>query len=161
MRVPTPPESRRSKTCKAFLNACGAEITGGGHIHGGGPGRTRPSTGGTYTVLPDRHRGGHLPVRGGLRAGARSLSGTHGRSTCSAVTAALREAGCDVTGGSAGHRLPAVPDDSDGAIRPIRTAPYPGFPTDAQAILMAALLRCRGAAVFEENLFEQPLPPCG
>ena len=32
--------------------------------------------------------------------------------------------------------------------------PYPGFPTDAQAILMAALLRCRGATVFEENIFE-------
>ena len=61
------------------------------------------------------------------------------------MTAVLREAGCDVTGGSAGivcrrtGRLTAP--------RPIRTAPYPGFPTDAQAILMAALLRCRGAAV--------------
>ena len=29
----------------------------------------------------------------------------------------------------------------------------PGFPTDVQAIVMAALLRCRGTAVFEENLF--------
>lgn len=67
------------------------------------------------------------------------------------MTAVLREAGCDVTGGSDGilcrrtGRLTAP--------RPIRTAPYPGFPTDAQAILMAALLRCRGAAVFDENLF--------
>ena len=56
-----------------------------------------------------------------------------------------------MTGGSAGivcrrtGRLTAP--------RPIRTAPYPGFPTDVQAIVMAALLRCRGAAVFEENLF--------
>ena len=40
------------------------------------------------------------------------------------------------------------------AVRPVRTAPYPGFPTDAQAVLMAALLRSRGATVFEENLFE-------
>ena len=37
---------------------------------------------------------------------------------------------------------------------PVRTAPYPGFPTDAQAILMAALLRSRGTTVFEENIFE-------
>ena len=36
----------------------------------------------------------------------------------------------------------------------MRTAPYPGFPTDAQAVLMAALLRSRGATVFEENIFE-------
>ena len=40
------------------------------------------------------------------------------------------------------------------AVRPVRTAPYPGFPTDAQAILMAALLRSRGTSVFEENIFE-------
>ena len=40
------------------------------------------------------------------------------------------------------------------AVRPVRTAPYPGFPTDAQAILMAALLRNRGTSVFEENIFE-------
>ena len=46
---------------------------------------------------------------------------------------------------------------SDGklnAIAPVRTAPYPGFPTDAQAILMAALLKSRGASVFVENIFE-------
>ena len=39
------------------------------------------------------------------------------------------------------------------AVAPVRTAPYPGFPTDAQAILMAAMLRSRGATVFEENIF--------
>ena len=38
------------------------------------------------------------------------------------------------------------------AVSPVRTAPYPGFPTDAQAVLMAAMLRGRGATVFEENL---------
>ena len=36
----------------------------------------------------------------------------------------------------------------------MRTAPYPGFPTDCQAILMAALLRSRGATVFVENMFQ-------
>ena len=40
------------------------------------------------------------------------------------------------------------------SVRPVRTAPYPGFPTDAQAVLMAALLRSRGATVFEETIFE-------
>ena len=37
---------------------------------------------------------------------------------------------------------------------PIRTAPYPGFPTDAQAVLMASLLRSEGATVFVENIFD-------
>ena len=46
---------------------------------------------------------------------------------------------------------------SDGrlkAISAVRTAPYPGFPTDAQAVLMAAMLKSKGATVFVENIFE-------
>ena len=36
----------------------------------------------------------------------------------------------------------------------MRTAPYPGFPTDAQPALMAALLKSAGSTVFVENIFE-------
>ena len=39
-------------------------------------------------------------------------------------------------------------------IAPVRTAPYPGFPTDAQAILMAALAGGEGATLFVENIFD-------
>ena len=35
----------------------------------------------------------------------------------------------------------------------MRTAPYPGFPTDAQAILMAALAGGTGSTMFVENIF--------
>ena len=68
------------------------------------------------------------------------------------VTDALSQAGCAVEGQGETLRLRA--EGNLRAIPPIRTAPYPGFPTDAQAILMAALLRARGATVFEENIFE-------
>ena len=34
------------------------------------------------------------------------------------------------------------------------TRPYPGFPTDAAPLLMAACLRARGSAMFIENIFE-------
>ena len=70
----------------------------------------------------------------------------------STVTAALKEAGCTVRSHTDWVQL-----RSDGdlrAIRPVRTAPYPGFPTDAQAILMAALLKAHGTTVFVENIFE-------
>ena len=70
----------------------------------------------------------------------------------STVTAALREAGCTVTADSGGIR--ALCRERLRAVGPVQTAPYPGFPTDAQAVLMAALLRSRGATVFEENIFE-------
>lgn len=38
--------------------------------------------------------------------------------------------------------------------KPVITKPYPGFPTDAQALLMAAGLRADGTSVFVENIFE-------
>ncbi len=36
----------------------------------------------------------------------------------------------------------------------IATMPHPGFPTDAQAILMATLLRANGTSMIVENIFE-------
>ena len=70
----------------------------------------------------------------------------------STVTAALSQAGCRITWDENSLRL-----QSSGALRsvsPVRTSPYPGFPTDAQAVLMAALLRGSGTTVFVENMFE-------
>jgi UDP-N-acetylglucosamine 1-carboxyvinyltransferase len=40
------------------------------------------------------------------------------------------------------------------AIKSLKTMPYPGFPTDMQAIMMAVLSRAEGTSVFEENIFE-------
>ena len=34
------------------------------------------------------------------------------------------------------------------------TEPYPGFPTDAQPVLMAALLRAKGRTLIRETIFE-------
>ena len=40
------------------------------------------------------------------------------------------------------------------AVGEICTEPYPGVPTDAQPVLMAALLKARGRTVIRETLFE-------
>ena len=40
------------------------------------------------------------------------------------------------------------------AIRDIRTMPYPGFPTDAQAPVMAVLTKGEGTSIVVENIFE-------
>ena len=66
--------------------------------------------------------------------------------------AVLREAGCDVQSGAESIRLRR--DGPLQGVRPVRTAPYPGFPTDAQAPLMAALTRGKGCTVFVENIFD-------
>lgn len=39
-------------------------------------------------------------------------------------------------------------------VRHIETAPYPGFPTDLQSPLLAALCRARGISTLRENIFE-------
>ena len=70
----------------------------------------------------------------------------------STVTMALQQAGCQIHSGEQGIylRAPAVLQ----GICPIRTAPYPGFPTDAQAVVMASLLRAKGSTMFVENMFQ-------
>ena len=40
------------------------------------------------------------------------------------------------------------------AIRDVRTMPYPGFPTDAQAPVMAVLCKGEGTSLIVENIFE-------
>jgi UDP-N-acetylglucosamine 1-carboxyvinyltransferase len=39
-------------------------------------------------------------------------------------------------------------------VKTVRTLPYPGFPTDAQALLMAMACVAKGTSVFIETIFE-------
>ncbi len=68
------------------------------------------------------------------------------------VTSVLETMGCEIE-----RRSTSVKITSDGRLhapRPIVTRPYPGFPTDAQPLLMAASLKAAGTTVFTENIFE-------
>jgi len=133
-----------------FLRSCGASVGGAGSsavtVEGG-----HPLCGCTYSIMPDRivaatylcaaaAAGGDVRL---LRAEERHLS---------TLTAVLREAGCRIDADGASLRLRR--SGRLRAVHPVRTAPYPGFPTDAQAVLMAAMLKSEGATVFEENVFE-------
>ena len=132
-----------------FLTACGAKVSGAGtstvSVEGG-----KPLHGCTYTVMPDRIVTATYLCAAASAGGEIFLQGAR-EAHLSTVTAVLREAGCSIRSEERG--MACVCRDRLTAVRPVRTAPYPGFPTDAQAILMAALLRSRGATVFEENLF--------
>lgn len=64
----------------------------------------------------------------------------------------LNQAGCDIISSNRSVRVKAnrrlfAPGE-------ISTQPYPGFPTDAQPVLMAALLKAEGKSVITENIFE-------
>lgn len=63
----------------------------------------------------------------------------------------LNESGCDIIQGKRSVRL-----SSDGKLAAnelVITEPYPGFPTDSQPLLMAAMLKARGKSVFRETVF--------
>lgn len=133
-----------------FLQKIGADVQGAGSstivIRGGG------------TLHGCRHRciGDRIAAATYLCAAAgaggtvtvRRVSYRH----LSPVTLALQQAGCTVEATE-----DAITLHSTGRLRsvpPIRTAPYPGFPTDAQSPLMAALLRAEGTTMFVENMFQ-------
>ena len=133
-----------------FLNACGARVSGAGTSTVTVEGK-RALHGCMYAVMPDRIVAATYLCAAAAAGGEVFVKGAK-EEHLSTVTAVLRESGCRVDFRDAG--IGCICQDRVRAVRPIRTAPYPGFPTDAQAILMAALLRSRGATLFEENMFE-------
>ena len=133
-----------------YLNAAGAHIRGAGsaeiHILGFAP-REQVE----HTVMPDRIAAATwLCACAG--AGGDVLLKNARPEDVETVCACLKEMGCGIVTGRDSIRI-----RSSGvltACRPVITRPYPGFPTDAQALLMAACLRARGTSVFVENIFE-------
>ena len=133
-----------------FLRCVGADVSGAGEsvvtVRGG-----KPLSGGTYTVGGDRIAACTYLCAASAAGGELVVTGAD-PAHLKAVLRCLEEAGCGITVGERRVHL-----DSDGCLRgisPVRTAPYPGFPTDAQAILMAALAGGRGCTMFVENIFE-------
>lgn len=64
----------------------------------------------------------------------------------------LNCAGCDIISSKRSVRLKS--DGRLSAVGSVVTEPYPGFPTDAQPILMAALLKAHGKTKFREDIFD-------
>ena len=133
-----------------FLNAMGADVRGAGGSIVTVAGK-RALHGGTHRVIADRIVAATYLCAAAACGGEVRLLGVD-PVALSTVTAALYEAGCRVESGADAVTLQSA--GSLRAIPPVRTAPYPGFPTDAQPALMAALLRSAGSTVFIENIFE-------
>ena len=68
------------------------------------------------------------------------------------VTNVLSESGCNISVRDTEIRLKRM--GSLKSVERIVTQPYPGFPTDAQAPVMAVLLKADGISVVEENIFD-------
>lgn len=70
----------------------------------------------------------------------------------STVLSQLETAGCELEIGKDSVRIKR--GGKLHALSAVRTMPYPGFPTDAQAPMMALAACCHGTSVFIENIFE-------
>ncbi len=131
------------------LKAMGARIAGEGTtritIEG-----VRELHAATHAIMPDRIETGTFLAAIAASGGDAVLLGADA-STLAAVIVALREAGAEIRTID-GHLRVA----RRGALRPIRlaTAPYPGFPTDMQAQMMAVATLADGVTEITETIFE-------
>lgn len=134
-----------------FLRAMGADIQGAGGdvlvVSG-----ELPLHDCDYTVMPDRiETATYLCAAAGC-GGEICLRRTDGN-LLRPVLDCLEAAGCRLETEEGALRLrSALPLK---AVSPVETGPYPGFPTDAQALVMTALLRAEGETRFSETIFER------
>ena len=133
-----------------FLNKMGAKIEGAGsdtiRVQG-----VERLVGTSYDVMPDRIESGTYLVAGAITGGRVRITHTL-PDAFDAVLQKLEEAGAAITRGADWVEL----DMHGGRPRAVdlRTAPYPGFPTDMQAQFCALNAIADGAATITETIFE-------
>ncbi|NLC45350.1 MAG: UDP-N-acetylglucosamine 1-carboxyvinyltransferase, partial [Clostridiales bacterium] len=127
----------------------------GGHVRGAGTDTikiegVRELTGCTHTIIPDRIEAGTFMVAAAITRGDIILTNIitdHIRP----MEAKLKEAGVQIIPVKEGLRV-----YSNGSMQSIdlKTLPYPGFPTDMQAQMMALMCTLPGISMITETVFE-------
>lgn len=133
-----------------FLNCMGARIRGAGTdtITIQGVDRLRPTS---YAIIPDRVVAGTLAVATAMTGGEVYLDNVE-PGHLMAVLQALMQTGTDVRSGDdylhirRFRPLKSIPK--------LTTAPYPGFPTDMQAQMMALMTLAQGTSIVSETVFD-------
>jgi UDP-N-acetylglucosamine 1-carboxyvinyltransferase len=132
------------------LKAMGAAIEGIGTdtltVHG-----VRRLHGAHHAIIPDRIETGTYMMAAAITDGDIELVGAR-RELVGAVAEVLHQAGVSVEDTARGLRVRRV----NGAIAgtDVMTEPFPGFPTDLQAQMMALMCTSSGAAMITETIFE-------
>ncbi|MFN3076216.1 MAG: UDP-N-acetylglucosamine 1-carboxyvinyltransferase [Alphaproteobacteria bacterium] len=104
-----------------------------------------------YAVVADRIEAGTYAVAAAITRGDVELLGAP-PDLMAAMNKILTETGVSVTATERGCRVNASDVDIQGV--DIMTEPYPGFPTDMQAQMMALMATARGASMITETIFE-------
>jgi UDP-N-acetylglucosamine 1-carboxyvinyltransferase len=141
------PEIRDVADC---LNKMGAKITGAGTSQIVVEGVAKLS-GARHSVLPDRIETGTYAMAVTMAGGDVVLEGARPELLQSALDV-LSEAGAEISTTNAGIRIAR----NGAGLSPVNVAtdPFPGFPTDLQAQLMALMTRARGTSHITETIFE-------
>lgn len=133
-----------------YLNSCGANIygTGEGVIVIDGVSELYSTQ---HTIIPDRIVAATLMSAAAVTHSDICIKGVI-QNHLNSVVPVFEEAGCqlDFSKGDLYFKSPKI-------LKPlsiVRTMPYPGFPTDAQAPVMAMSTLCDGTSVFVESIFE-------
>jgi UDP-N-acetylglucosamine 1-carboxyvinyltransferase len=134
----------------ACLNAMGAQITGAGtdritvigvkQLHGA-----------EHAVVPDRIETGTYLMAAAITGGAVELAGAR-YDLVAAVARSLEGAGVEIAETATGISVRRRNGRLSGV--DVMTEPFPGFPTDLQAQMMALMTKAEGAALITETIFE-------
>ena len=132
-----------------YINVMGGKVRGAGtnaiRIEG-----VKELKGGEHTVIPDRIEAGTFMVAGAMTGGDIRVDNV----LCEhlkPLIAKLREAGATIEEDIRGVRV-IGPRNLKGIT--IKTLPYPGFPTDMQAQVMALMSIAQGQSAVTETVFE-------
>jgi len=133
-----------------FLRAAGAHIAGEGspviRMEGGYP--LHPVD---YRVMSDRIAAVTYASAAAC-AGGRVVIKDFSPEYAGSVLSQLASAGCEIEAGQ--NEITVTAKKALCPYYSVKTTPYPGFPTDAQAILMATALKGKGISAFTETIFE-------
>ncbi len=132
-----------------FLCVLGAKVSGAGTSTVVIEGR-QPLGGGEHAILPDRIVAATYLCAAAVAGGDITVTAVE-PAHLSTIISTLMEAGCEVNWGRDFVRLQR--EKTLKAMRPVRTMPYPGFPTDAQSPMMAVACLAQGTTMFVENIF--------
>ncbi len=140
-----------------FMNAMGAKVSGAGthsiHIEG-----VHKLSGVRYRPIPDRIAAGTLLAAGAITGGTVQLDNACAQDLV-AVISKLRDMGCDIE-----HDLSSIRLRAGKRLRSfgqLQTSPYPGFPTDMQAQMLALSIPAEGTTIITENVFENRFAHAG
>jgi UDP-N-acetylglucosamine 1-carboxyvinyltransferase len=103
-----------------------------------------------HTIMPDRIEAGTYMIAAGITEGDITLSNCNPHHL-HALLEKLEEIGLDIIINEGSIRVMGTPflKNTD-----VKTLPYPGFPTDMQAQIMALLCLAEGTSIISESIFE-------